>query len=177
MRPLEMCARSLSATKGRESTRVVAGRGEVPSLGMNPWTPALLSFSQVRPVDLSAARSLGYQGVALSTLSRPVLLATIGLAVYARPPRRLLMPLFLSALGLLLALGPYLPGPVALPFGWALLLPFFSRFWWADRLAAAAALGLSTLAENMPDLVAQLEGVCTQACDELRTELYNLKTM
>ena len=32
-------------------------------------------------------------------------------------------------------------------------------------------------AENMPDLVAQLEGVCTQACGELRTELNNLRTM
>ncbi|MDP2309817.1 MAG: hypothetical protein Q8P18_27610 [Pseudomonadota bacterium] len=135
---------------------MATGRSEVPSLGMDPWQEVVIGLRQVRPVDLAAARIYGLEGVALGTLGRPVLLVAAAWAVWRARARFVALPLATACLLALLGLGAWLPGPVALPWGWLQALPGAARLWWPDRSWIGVALGLSLLAAGTPPRVAFL---------------------
>ncbi len=127
---------------------VWSGSGELPSLSMDPWSPTLLSFTQIRPVDLATVRLYGWDGVLVRTLCRPGVWLLVVLGLRAQSLRTTRVPAALALLGLVVALGPYLPGPVVLPFGLSLELPVWSRFWWVDRWSALVTLGAVLLASG-----------------------------
>lgn len=134
----------------------VTGRNELPSLGMDPWQEAVLGLRQVRPVDLAAARIHGWDGVALGTLGRPILLLAAGWTVWTARPRHVALPLGAACVLALLGLGAWLPGPVVLPWGWLQALPGAARLWWPDWSWIGVALGLAVLAAGAPRRVVGL---------------------
>lgn len=128
---------------------VISGRGEVPSLSMDPWSSISLGLEEVRPVDLAAARVFGLDGVLLRSLLRPLLWAAVALTLLRQPLRVTWLPATLGLVFVILGLGPYLPGPLVLPFGLLMDLPGFSRFWYPDRWWALLSLGAAVLAAGV----------------------------
>jgi hypothetical protein len=135
---------------------LVAGHGELPSLGTDPWAEMVLALHPVRPVDLALDRLYGADGVVLHSLLRPVL---VGVAVWAgwrQRARHLVVPLGFVCVLALLGIGTWLPGPVVAPWGWMQALPGLGRLWWPDRAWIGVALGLSLLAAAAPRKVLPL---------------------
>lgn len=124
---------------------LLSGLGELPSLSMDPWSPALLDFSYQKPVEQVARRIFGWDGVMLGTLLRPLWGLGLAVVVGSQAPARWRLPAVLGLLSALLGLGPYLPGPLVLPAGWLLELPLLQRAWWADRAWWGVSLCASLL--------------------------------
>lgn len=135
---------SFAAVVAFPAAWVLSGRNEVPSLGMDAWSPALLDFQQVRPVDLGLARIHG--GVLTGTLGRPVLIALVGWSLWKARARHVWVPALIGITFAILGLGAYLPGPVVLPWGWLQSLPGLSRAWWPDRWWVVVSLALCLIA-------------------------------
>jgi hypothetical protein len=133
---------------------VAAGRGELPSLGMDPWQEALVGLQQVRPVDLALERLWALDGVAVRSLARPALLLAAAWTLGRGRLRHVAAPLAVTCVLALLGLGAWLPGPVVAPWGWLQTLPVLGRLWWPDRNWIGVALGLALLAGGAPRRIA-----------------------
>lgn len=115
------------------------------------WSPVVTEVGATLPlIELLETRDLLEHGSQTGALAlRPLSLALAGLAVVTGARRRWLAALGMSAVGVLLALGPAwrLPGHVTLltPTAGLSLVPMLRRFWWPDRYLLVGMVGTALL--------------------------------
>jgi hypothetical protein len=145
-RRLPMMLTAWAATLGVPAAWIYSGLREVPSMSMDPWSEALIDFSQQRPVDIVATRIYGWHGVMMASLLRPVLAIGVYGVVKHFPLQRWRFPALIGLIAVIFGLGPSLPGPLVLPAGWLLELPLLERAWWSDRWWLVVGLCLAWVA-------------------------------